>query len=130
MVLRILVHQDGGARLVMRHTICATATMVICGLFSGFAQAQVTPQRLLDSAKEPQNWLTYSGDYAGRWFTTACCTARAKTIALSRWTRAPAGPFGNTNARYRPTFGRAAGASIAAWLFSAIKFSWAPWIRM
>src|SRR5712692_1881701 len=54
----------------MRHTICATATMVICGLFSGIAQAQVTPQRLLDSAKEPQNWLTYSGDYAGRRFST------------------------------------------------------------
>src|ERR1700674_3344157 len=31
--------------------------------------AQVTPQRLLDSAKEPQNWLMYSGDYAGRRFS-------------------------------------------------------------
>ena len=30
------------------------------------ARAQVTAQRLLDSAKEPQNWLMYSGDYAGR----------------------------------------------------------------
>jgi alcohol dehydrogenase (cytochrome c) len=29
----------------------------------------VTPQRLLDSGKEPQNWLTYSGDYAGRRFS-------------------------------------------------------------
>ena len=29
------------------------------------ASAQVTAQRLLDSAKEPQNWLMYSGDYAG-----------------------------------------------------------------
>jgi alcohol dehydrogenase (cytochrome c) len=27
--------------------------------------AQVTPQRLLESAKEPQNWLMYSGDYSG-----------------------------------------------------------------
>jgi len=32
--------------------------------------AQVTPQRLLDSAKEPQNWLMYSGDYAGRRYST------------------------------------------------------------
>jgi alcohol dehydrogenase (cytochrome c) len=32
-------------------------------------RAQVTPQRLLDSAKEPQNWLMYSGDYAGRRFS-------------------------------------------------------------
>jgi alcohol dehydrogenase (cytochrome c) len=34
------------------------------------AQAQVSPQRLLDSAKEPQNWLMYSGDYAGHRFST------------------------------------------------------------
>jgi len=34
------------------------------------ARAQVTPQRLQDSAKEPQNWLMYSGDYAGRRFST------------------------------------------------------------
>ncbi len=33
-------------------------------------RAQVTPQRLLDSAKEPQNWLMYSGDYAGRRYST------------------------------------------------------------
>ncbi len=33
------------------------------------ANAQVTAQRLLDSAKEPQNWLMYSGDYAGRRFS-------------------------------------------------------------
>jgi alcohol dehydrogenase (cytochrome c) len=31
--------------------------------------AQVTAQRLLDSGKEPQNWLMYSGDYAGRRFS-------------------------------------------------------------
>ncbi len=29
------------------------------------AQAQVTPDRLINSAKEPQNWLTYSGSYDG-----------------------------------------------------------------
>jgi alcohol dehydrogenase (cytochrome c) len=34
------------------------------------ARPQVTPQRLLDSAKEPQNWLMYSGDYAGRRHST------------------------------------------------------------
>jgi len=33
------------------------------------AGAQVTFERLLNSAKEPQNWLTYSGDYAGRRFS-------------------------------------------------------------
>ena len=34
------------------------------------AHPQVTPQRLLDSAKEPQNWLMYSGDYSGHRFST------------------------------------------------------------
>lgn len=34
------------------------------------ARGQVTPQRLLDSAREPQNWLMYSGDYAGHRFST------------------------------------------------------------
>src|SRR5216684_1879192 len=136
----------------MRHTICATATMVICGLFSGFAQAQVTPQRLLDSAKEPQNWLTYSGDYAGRRFSTLDQINTANAHALvPKWAyqTMAGGKFEATplvvdgvlygtgqdnrafalDARTGPTFGRAAGASIAAWLFSAIKFSWAPWIR-
>ncbi len=32
-------------------------------------QAQVTPQRLAASASEPQNWLTYSGNYASTRFT-------------------------------------------------------------
>ena len=42
-------------------------TIVICSGPS--AQAQVTAQRLLESGKEPQNWLMYSGDYAGRRFS-------------------------------------------------------------
>ena len=33
---------------------------------AGLVRAQVSSQRLVDAAKEPQNWLTYSGDYAGR----------------------------------------------------------------
>jgi alcohol dehydrogenase (cytochrome c) len=32
-------------------------------LLSLRAQGQVTPQRLTESAKEPHNWLTYSGNY-------------------------------------------------------------------
>src|SRR5467141_4249554 len=42
-------------------------TIAACAAPAG--RAQVTPQRLLDSAKEPQNWLMYSGDYAGRRFS-------------------------------------------------------------
>jgi len=36
------------------------------GFLTTQAAAQVTFDRLLNSAKEPQNWLTYSGDYSGR----------------------------------------------------------------
>src|SRR5882762_1745780 len=46
--------------------------LAICTLLGAFAcqaGAQVTFERLLNSAKEPQNWLTYSGDYAGRRFS-------------------------------------------------------------
>src|SRR5499425_3822991 len=38
-------------------------------LLAGSAGAQVSSQRLLEAEKEPQNWLTYSGDYAGRRFS-------------------------------------------------------------
>src|SRR5512141_636020 len=33
------------------------------------AHAQITFDRLLNSSKEPQNWLTYSGDYSGKRFS-------------------------------------------------------------
>jgi alcohol dehydrogenase (cytochrome c) len=39
------------------------------GLCAVLAHSQVTFERLLNSSKEPQNWLTYSGDYAGRRFS-------------------------------------------------------------
>ena len=39
-------------------------------LFAPNACGQVTFERLLNSSKEPQNWLTYSGDYAGQRFST------------------------------------------------------------
>jgi alcohol dehydrogenase (cytochrome c) len=47
----------------------AAVCFVLCGLFARGSNGQVTPQRLLDSAKEPQNWLMYSGDYAGQRFS-------------------------------------------------------------
>src|ERR1700747_1138869 len=42
---------------------------LLLSLLTCAAHAQVTSARLLDSVKEPQNWLTYSGDYAGRRFS-------------------------------------------------------------
>ena len=34
------------------------------------ASAQVTPERLLNAGREPQNWLMYNGDYAGHRYST------------------------------------------------------------
>jgi alcohol dehydrogenase (cytochrome c) len=43
---------------------------VAVGVVAPQANSQVTFDRILNSSKEPQNWLTYSGDYAGRRFST------------------------------------------------------------
>src|ERR1700756_3213182 len=42
---------------------------VACRLFVAEAHGQVTFERLVNSAKEPQNWMTYSGDYSGKRFS-------------------------------------------------------------
>src|SRR5258706_8425295 len=70
-----------------KRAICViSSSLVVCALLCGSAGAQVTPQRLLDSAKEPQNWLTYSGDYAGHRFSALdqINTATAHTL-LPKW---------------------------------------------
>jgi len=46
--------------------LIAFASMIV---FCVTTHAQVTFERLLNSAKEPQNWMTYSGDYSGRRFS-------------------------------------------------------------
>ena len=40
------------------------------GAFAIHAEAQVTPERILRAAEEPQNWLTYNGGYASQRYTT------------------------------------------------------------
>jgi alcohol dehydrogenase (cytochrome c) len=49
--------------------VARIAIWLTVGLLAGSAHAQVTFDRLLNSAKEPQNWMTYSGDYLGRRFS-------------------------------------------------------------
>jgi alcohol dehydrogenase (cytochrome c) len=50
--------------------ILFAAFVVAFTLCAGVVRGLVTPQRLLDAGKEPQNWLMYSGDYAGRRYST------------------------------------------------------------
>src|SRR5260370_6441178 len=67
--------------------ICrASMALIVSSVGVSSARAQVTPQRLLDSAKDPQNWLMYSGDYAGRRFSALdqINTANAATL-VPKW---------------------------------------------
>ena len=48
----------------MKLRLTLRASLILL-LFASSAPAQVTSERLLHSDKEPQNWLMYSGDYAG-----------------------------------------------------------------
>ena len=50
------------AREIPRRSIILLLILV----WSGSGQAQVTSERLLRAADEPQNWLTYSGGYASQ----------------------------------------------------------------
>ena len=62
--------------------LCLLTSYFLASLVS----AQVNSQRLMDSAKEPQNWLMYSGDYAGRRYS-ALDQVNAKNAAslVPKW---------------------------------------------
>src|ERR1700757_4625720 len=49
---------------------CPSLLLLVCAFSAGHALAQVNFDRLVNSSREPQNWLTYSGDYSGRRFST------------------------------------------------------------
>src|SRR3989454_8213040 len=46
---------------------CALVLIVVIAAVGSYGQ--VAFERIVNAAKEPQNWLTYSGDYAGRHFS-------------------------------------------------------------
>ena len=48
---------------MMRSRHFAIVLLLVCVLVPQ-VHGQVTRQRLVESAKEPQNWLTYSGNYS------------------------------------------------------------------
>src|SRR6267154_201215 len=71
------------------HVRATTKILVILSLaffLVNLASAQVTFERILNSGKEPQNWLTYSGDYAGRRFSPLdqVNTSNARALA-AKW---------------------------------------------
>src|SRR5579871_771125 len=56
----------------------------VLALTASLAQAQVTFDRLLGSAKEPQNWLSYSGNYNSQRYSglTQITPANVKNLEL------------------------------------------------
>src|SRR5436190_14271629 len=61
------------------------ATLVGVVSFQLKAQTPVPPERLLNAAKEPQNWLTYGGDYFSNHYSplTQLTPANVKGLALA-----------------------------------------------
>ena len=53
-------------RLGRRRLPFATFFFLALALHPSVTSGQVTADRLVNASKEPQNWLTYSGDYSGR----------------------------------------------------------------
>src|SRR5579864_9360900 len=65
-----LFNGASGVRLrIARFALTILPTGLVVFSFASFASAQVTSERLVNSAKEPQNWMTYSGDYSGKRFS-------------------------------------------------------------
>src|ERR1022692_4299816 len=63
---------SGRVREELQRRSRRTGSLVIflaCVAFANEVYAQVTFERLVNSAKEPQNWMTYSGDYSGKRFS-------------------------------------------------------------
>ena len=67
-------------RLLLVIALCASASLA----------AQVTSDRLIHADREPQNWLMYSGNYAGHRFSplTQITRANAKNLQL-KWSYHP-----------------------------------------
>jgi alcohol dehydrogenase (cytochrome c) len=68
------------------------------------ASAQVTFERLLNSSKEPQNWLTYSGDYSAHRFSSLdqINASNGKTL-MTKWVYQTGAPGDGSNGRFENT---------------------------
>ncbi len=52
-----------------RDTHPSLLALIVIIAFARHSHSQVTFERLVNSAKEPQNWMTYSGSYSGQRFS-------------------------------------------------------------
>jgi alcohol dehydrogenase (cytochrome c) len=68
------------------------------------ARAQVTIDRLVNSAKEPQNWLMYSSDYAGHRFSGLDqINAQNGSKLEAKWVYQTGAPGDGSNGRFENT---------------------------
>ena len=63
------VSQGAARYCCVRFVANVLSIWMVLGLLATMARSQVTFERLVNSAKEPQNWMTYSGDYSGKRFS-------------------------------------------------------------
>ncbi|MGB7845280.1 MAG: PQQ-dependent dehydrogenase, methanol/ethanol family [Candidatus Acidiferrum sp.] len=70
----------------MKQTFIYAFALIASSLMACSTHAQVTFDRILHASKEPQNWLTYSGDYSGRRHSelTQINTENVKSL-VARW---------------------------------------------
>ena len=68
-VLRFAARVMASGLAVMGLVVAVGLAVAVLSFLVPQASAQVTSERLLNSSKEPQNWLMYSGNYAGHRFS-------------------------------------------------------------
>lgn len=84
----------------MNELLCSLMILLSLGLSAGKAFGQVTFDRLVHSSKEPQNWLTYSGDYAGRRFSALDqINAKNGQLLVAKWVYQTGAPGDGSNGR-------------------------------
>jgi alcohol dehydrogenase (cytochrome c) len=74
------------------------------GWYAASAFGQVTSDRLVNSSKEPQNWLMYSGDYAGHRFSMLKqIDAKNAGSLVAKWVYQSGAPSDGSNGRFEAT---------------------------
>ena len=88
----------------MNRFICKSAGWLAVSFVVPLACGQVTFERLVNSGSEPQNWMTFSGDYTGRRFTALDqINARNGTSLVARWVYQTGAPGDGSNGRFETT---------------------------
>jgi alcohol dehydrogenase (cytochrome c) len=80
------------------------ALLLAFGVFGANAFGQVTFDRLVNSSQEPQNWLTYSGDYAGRHYSALDqINVQTGPSLIAKWVYQTGAPADGSNGRFEAT---------------------------